>query len=99
MKITPERLAEIEKAAKTFTPGRTMIDSEDLTRLVAAAKREAGQAAEIERLRDAINWALGSNGDFRPREPGEGPYWWRKELSARTAADAARAQKGEEDAD
>lgn len=38
---------------------------------------------ENKRLRDAIVWALGYT-DFRGREPGEGAYWWRKELRART---------------
>ena len=37
---------------------------------------------EIERLRAGITWALGYT-DFRPRKPGEGAYWWRKELRER----------------
>lgn len=47
--------------------------------------------AEVERLRavvtrldGAIEWALGGEGsDFRPREPGDPPYWWRSELARR----------------
>lgn len=43
-----------------------------------------GLAAALERgerLRAAVEWALGARGDFRARnEKIEGPYWWRKEL-------------------
>lgn len=35
---------------------------------------------EVERLNDAIDWTLGIGHDFRPREEGEGAFWWRKEL-------------------
>lgn len=41
------------------------------------------------RLREAILWALGENGDFRPRADAdrqgrrEGPYYWRRELRER----------------
>lgn len=39
---------------------------------------------EIERLRSAIEWALGMGRDgFRPRMDGEGAYWWRTELRRR----------------
>lgn len=37
----------------------------------------------INDLEDAIHWALGET-DFRPREDGEGAYWWRKELRERS---------------
>ena len=37
---------------------------------------------ERDRLARAIVWALGYT-DFRAREPGEGPYWWRIELRLR----------------
>lgn len=40
---------------------------------------------QIRVLREAIAWALGENDDFRAREPGEGAYWWRKELRERAA--------------
>lgn len=39
----------------------------------------AEKDAEIERLRATIVWALGYT-DFSPREEGDKPFWWRKEL-------------------
>ena len=39
--------------------------------------------AENARLREAVVWALGYT-DFRAREHGEGPYWWRVELRLRS---------------
>ncbi len=41
---------------------------------------------ERERLWDVISWALGENGEFPTRQPGEGAYWWRKEMSRRLGA-------------
>ena len=38
---------------------------------------------EHEKYLAAIEWALGTNGEFRERRDGEGPYWWRKELMLR----------------
>lgn len=38
---------------------------------------------ENARLREAVVWALGYT-DFRAREHGEGPYWWRVELRLRS---------------
>ncbi len=35
---------------------------------------------ELAKLRRAIKWALGEGGEFPPRAPGEGSYWWRKQL-------------------
>lgn len=44
---------------------------------------------EIERLRSAIEWALGMGKDgFRPRMEGEGAYWWRTELRRRALPNA-----------
>ncbi len=37
-------------------------------------------ADEIERLRIAIAWALGEEGDFQSRQEGDPPYWWRTKL-------------------
>lgn len=45
----------------------------------------ARRIAEGERLREAIEWALGECGDFPPRQEGEGAYWWRAELRKRAA--------------
>jgi hypothetical protein len=36
-----------------------------------------------ERYLDALRWALGSNGEFRTRQPGQGAYYWRMELMKR----------------
>lgn len=46
--------------------------------------------AANKRLRAAITWALGEgDSDFRLREEGEGPYYWRTELRKRATPDAA----------
>ena len=45
--------------------------------LAAAKERE-------ETLISAIAWALGGNGDFRPREENDAPYYWRRELRERS---------------
>lgn len=37
----------------------------------------------IARMHGAIEWALGYT-DFAPRAEGQGAYWWRKELRARS---------------
>ena len=42
-------------------------------------------AAERDRLREAILWALGERGEFPPRGDGDPPYGWRKELRRRAA--------------
>lgn len=34
-------------------------------------------------LLEAIEWALGANGDFPPQPEGKGKYWWRNELAER----------------
>jgi hypothetical protein len=39
----------------------------------------------VQALTEAIEWALGQRGDFRPRGDGEGAHWWRRELRARAA--------------
>ena len=41
------------------------------------------RSSEIVRLLRAIEWALGTNGRFRPRPEGKGNYWWRVELAKR----------------
>lgn len=40
-------------------------------------------AIENEKLRSAIEWALGVNGHFGPKPKGKGNYWWRTELRNR----------------
>ena len=47
------------------------------------AEARGEMEAENARLASAIRWALGEGDDFRPREPGEGGYWWRHELRDR----------------
>jgi hypothetical protein len=42
-----------------------------------------GIADKIERLDEAVKWALGENGDFAQRPEGAGAYWWRTELRKR----------------
>ncbi len=39
-----------------------------------------------ERLRGAILWALGEQGEFGSRPFGRGAYWWRTELRVRAGA-------------
>ena len=47
----------------------------------------AGELADAlereERLRQALEWALGARGEFRLRKKGEWQFWWRKELMKR----------------
>lgn len=60
------------------------IDLPALRAEVRKWKRETKKArAEAERFRQAILWADGLNGKFRPQEEGEGRYWWRTELMDR----------------
>jgi len=48
--------------------------------------RHAHHDGKIRELRDAIVWALGET-DFRERRPGEGPFYWRRELRTRAGLD------------
>jgi hypothetical protein len=38
---------------------------------------------DVARLRSAIRWALGEEGEFPLRPEGKGAYWWRTELRRR----------------
>lgn len=58
-------------------------------RCAIIATRLDNLEAENKRLREAIRWALGENGDFRYREEGEGQFWWRKELRERAGLNPA----------
>ncbi len=40
---------------------------------------------QCDRLRGAIEWALGENGRFIGRGKNNGAFWWRKELRRRAA--------------
>lgn len=48
-----------------------------------ASANEAAAEARAERLREAILWALGQIGEWPERKPGEGAFYWRKELRRR----------------
>lgn len=53
----------------------------------AAAAELRALKKENARLRSSIRWALGYT-NFRPRNEGEGAYWWRSELRKRSGIDA-----------
>jgi hypothetical protein len=57
------------------------------TRCYAADTIQALQS-EVERLKGVILWADGQNGEWPERKPGEGAYYWRKELMRRAALEA-----------
>lgn len=66
---------------------RALIESAEEKNIIELQGEDLVQLQDQnDRLRAAVDWALGCNGDFRPREPGEGAYWWRKELKERTRA-------------
>ncbi len=52
---------------------------------VALELSSRAEAAEkqVRDMLDALNWALGTTGEFRPSGVGTGPFWWRAELAAR----------------
>ena len=54
----------------------------DIVRGVCAFCERDAILQEKNMLKGAVEWALGEGRDFPfpPRQPGEGPYWWRKEL-------------------
>lgn len=58
---------------------------EELRRHSRAARVIRSLAAERDAMREAILWADGERGEFPPREEGDPPYWWRKELRRRAA--------------
>jgi hypothetical protein len=51
--------------------------------------------ARVSELEGALRWALGEGDEFRLRGPGEGAFWWRKELGERAAL-SRPAQNGED---
>ncbi len=48
-------------------------------------QREQEREGEIERLRGAVAWALGEEGEWPARQEGEGAFYWRKALRALAA--------------
>jgi len=64
---------------------RTMLAAE--RQAEAAEARASALEGEVERLRDAIGWALGEgDSDFGDHKPENAkPFWWRTELRARAA--------------
>ena len=55
--------------------------------LCVEAERETGLriAAERDRLKAALGWALGEGDEWPERNPGEGAFYWRAELRRRAA--------------
>lgn len=82
-KHTPEKIAqddECDMAAGRNSHMKYFVEGVMIAH-IAALTREPNQ-----RLQDAIAWALGAKDDFQPRQDGDGPYWWRKELAERAGA-------------
>lgn len=63
--------------------GHALWSVEWRTFALIVAEALATEHSRAERYKHALAWALGSNGEFRARELGEGAFWWRKELQAR----------------
>ena len=66
-----------------------------------AAEREARERAERELAvaHAAILWALGCNGEWPERKPGDGAFYWRSTLRMRagiTVDELSRAVEGKE---
>jgi hypothetical protein len=70
----------VRSAASAATTETLEAEVDALRRRVTQAERRAGL------LQDVLRWTLGEGGEFRPREAGEDPFWWRKELRRRLAA-------------
>jgi hypothetical protein len=70
----------------TREPGSDLLKAARAEHASLVAERDQARA-EVERLTDAINWALGvtmPDGSFIPaREEGQGSYYWRPELMRR----------------
>lgn len=62
-------------------PYRSAVNLRNLNEVLESMGRT--KAERIIQLENAIRWALGENGDFPPREEGQGAYWWRTELRRR----------------
>ena len=57
---------------------------------VSGLERQLTQVQqERDALKAAIAWALGEDGVFQDRTTGAGPYWWRRELRARSEGKVA----------
>jgi hypothetical protein len=67
-----------------YTP--VWIDSRTITSLIDALHKYEARVAELEA---AILWADGQGDDFPERQPGQGAYWWRRELMQRAGMRAA----------
>ena len=69
------------------------MSDEDLQKAIGLLAKDLAKAKsardnyhiQMLRYKDALHWALGENGDFRPRDDSEAAYWWRKELRTRAA--------------
>ena len=83
-------VAKVKASAKKFfddagaitkNADQELEDMADALRVTLDAKNAA--EARAERLREAILWALGQIGEWPERKPGEGAFYWRKELRRR----------------
>jgi len=83
-----DQLGPLPPHRKVTAHGRVWIEEDMLAygRQERAAERMMTQGflEEIERMRAALTWALGANGDFRQQGAMEGTYWWRGELAERS---------------
>ena len=88
--LTPdeESLKRLAESAKDL-----IFQDEFGRQTVTGPVRILGLLATIAELRGAIRWALGEGDDFRPREEGEGAYWWRKELRRRAALSGTKEDR------
>lgn len=98
MTTQPKTVAELREIAENHGSPLSNEDGPVHDQAVLAIDELARRAEANERLRDAILWALGENGEFRLGEVGEGAFWWRKELRRRAgeALTAAPSQEPKE---
>lgn len=72
------RPTRLDRLTPALSDARKSIDAA----LDALTAEHEASARDTERYRAAIYWALGYE-DFAERRPGQGAYWWRKELAER----------------
>jgi hypothetical protein len=65
----------------------------DAAAMVAVRNAAPGLIDEVRRLRAAIRWALGEEGEFPGTAQGLGAFYWRRELRTRAfGAETARSE-------
>jgi len=82
--ISTEEAERVANALNRFTFEMPSYPERERARVEAMSALRS-LAAERDRLREAILWALGERGEFPPRGDGDPPYGWRKELRRRAA--------------